>query len=121
MTRGDGQIVVTWVPPEDNGGAPITGYRVRYRSETADEDSGSGRSRRDVVDPNTLWNFRPWQETGASGNRDEIAAALDEEATYLVEVQARNAGGDRHQQVRSMVHPATHQPAPDVPAFSVPD
>ena len=91
LARGDRQLTVNWESPESDGGAPITGYRVRFRSETADEDSGSGRPRRDVVDPNTLWNFRPWQEPGASGNRDEIAAALDEEATYLVEVQARNA------------------------------
>ena len=91
LARGDQQVVVTWDPPENDGGAPITGYRVRYRSETADEDNGPGRSRRDVVDPNTLWNFRPWQEPAASGNRTEIASTFEEATAFLFEIQARNA------------------------------
>ena len=91
LARGDQQVVVTWDPPENDGGAPITGYRVRYRSETADEVNGPGRSRRDVVDPNTLWNFRPWQEPAASGNRAEIASTFEEATAFLFEIQARNA------------------------------
>jgi hypothetical protein len=31
LTAGDGEVTLTWQPPTDTGGAPITGYAIRYR------------------------------------------------------------------------------------------
>jgi len=36
-TRGDGQVVLTWVPPEDEGSEDITGY-VLYRGQAGHND-----------------------------------------------------------------------------------
>ena len=32
--RGDGSVTVTWKEPTDNGGSPVTGYRVQWRAES---------------------------------------------------------------------------------------
>ena len=42
----DGELVLTWAAPADDGGAPITGYRVEWRSSLEEYDS----SRRRVVE-----------------------------------------------------------------------
>ena len=37
--RGDRSVTVTWEEPTDNGGSPVTGYKVQWRTETDRYDS----------------------------------------------------------------------------------
>ena len=88
VTRGDGQLTVTWDPPEDNGGASIVGYRTRHQPVTS-------RARRDVTDPNLNWVLGNWQTT-SNGNTSTIVNSGA--GTYAIEVQARNHATDTNRE-----------------------
>ena len=84
LAHGDRQIAVTWDSPDDNGGAVITGYRIRHRSV-------ANRAQRAVTDPSINWSLGIWQ--AASGGTASTIENLDV-GTYAVEVQARNNNND---------------------------
>ena len=84
LAHGDRQIAVTWDSQDDNGGAVITGYRIRHRSV-------ANRAQRAVTDPSINWSLGIWQ--AASGGTASTIENLDV-GTYAVEVQARNNNND---------------------------
>ena len=72
-TAGDGEVVLEWTEPADDGGAPVTGYEYRHAA-------GS------LVPGDT-----PWQDAGT-----ELTATvteLENETRYAFEVRARNRTG----------------------------
>ncbi|MDQ6650472.1 MAG: fibronectin type III domain-containing protein, partial [Actinomycetota bacterium] len=69
---GDGNILVTWDPPRDDGGAPITGYTV--------QPSGQSRGQ-----------FAPVHLDGSA--RWTRISGLSNGTTYLMQVTATNALG----------------------------
>ena len=70
---GNQQLTVTWQPPADNGGSPITGYLVQWK-DTGEEFSDTER-RATVTNP-----------------RHQIPS-LDNGSTYTVQVRAVNLTG----------------------------
>ncbi len=68
LAHGDRQIAVTWDSPDDNGGAVITGYRIRHRSVVR-------RAQRAVTDPSINWSLGIWQV--ASGETASTIENLD--------------------------------------------
>ena len=70
---GNQQLTVTWQPPADDGGSPVTGYLVQWK-DTGEEFSDTER-RATVTDP-----------------RHQIPS-LDNGSTYTVQVRAVNLAG----------------------------
>lgn len=76
-TRGDAQVALTWVAPQDVGGSAITGYNVER-----------------ATNPGGPWTVNP------AGCADEIATTsctatgLDNGVKYYFKVQALNSAGD---------------------------
>ena len=69
VTPGPNEIVVTWQPPADTGGTPITGYTITWASSTG----ASGT-------------------IGTTGTTHPLRN-LDNGATYTIDVTATNAAG----------------------------
>ena len=74
VTEGRGELMVTWEAPEDDGGSPITGYAVQWKSGEEEFDS----SREAQVDSETL---------------TYTIADLSNEVEYTVQVLAVNDNG----------------------------
>ena len=74
VTEGRGELMVTWEAPEDDGGSPITGYAVQWKSGDEEFDS----SREAQVDSETL---------------TYTIADLSNEVEYTVQVLAVNDNG----------------------------
>ena len=72
-TAADGEVVLAWSAPADDGGTPVTGYEYRYAAG-------------DAVPEETLW-----QEAGAE--RTATVTGLENETRYAFEVRARNRVG----------------------------
>ncbi len=72
-TAGDGEVVLEWTEPADDGGSPVTGYEYRHAAGSfVPEDT-------------------PWQDAGT-----ELTATvteLENETRYAFEVRARNRTG----------------------------
>lgn len=76
LTPGNRQLRVNWNAPENDGGAPITGYRVQYS-----------------VDSSSTW--REWHVSAdAQPILQTTIAGLENSTTYAVQVRAQNAQGD---------------------------
>ena len=45
LTVGDGQLAAAWVAPASDGGSPVTGYRVQWRSGREDWDAEAREAR----------------------------------------------------------------------------
>ena len=73
-TGGDGEVVLEWTEPADDGGAPVTGYEYRFAAGTA-------------VPGDT-----PWQSAGL--NLEWTVTGLTNGQQYAVEVRARNRVGE---------------------------
>ena len=71
-TEGDKQVTLSWTPPSDDGGEPITGYEYRYREQS---DS--------YADPAV------WTATGGTG-RTATVHDLMNGTTYYFQVRAVN-------------------------------
>ncbi len=74
VTEGRGELMVTWEAPEDDGGSPISGYAVQWKS--GDEEFDSAREAQ--VDSETL---------------TYTIADLSNEVEYTVQVLAVNDNG----------------------------
>ena len=72
-TAGDGEVVLAWSAPDDDGGMPVTGYEYRHASGDAVPDG------------------TPWQ--GADADLTATVAGLENETRYAFEVRARNRVG----------------------------
>ena len=71
IPESDTSIRATWKEPDNDGGQPITGYKVQYQ----EEDAGDGE-----------WTELPNTKTGTSA----IITGLDMTSTYNVQVKAQN-------------------------------
>ena len=74
VTEGRGELMVTWEAPEDDGGSPITGYAVQWKSGDEEFDS----TREAQVDSETL---------------TYTIADLSNEVEYTVQILAVNDNG----------------------------
>ncbi len=74
---GDGRIDVCWTAPGYDGGRPVTGYVVQWKSET-DEDYAADRQ----------------TAVTAGGNLSATVSGLDNGVAYSVRVLARNGHDD---------------------------
>ena len=86
LTVGDTQLVAAWDAPADTGGAPITGYDVEYKTDTA-----MGQAASTANDPATGW-------TDANVSVDVPArtatiTGLTNGTAYDVRVRAVNSAG----------------------------
>ena len=72
-TAGDGEVVLEWTEPADDGGAPVTGYEYRYAAGTA-------------VPGDT-----PWQSAGL--DLEWTLTGLTNGQQYAFEVRALNSAG----------------------------
>ena len=72
-TAGDGEVVMAWSTPVDDGGTPVTGYEYRHAAG-------------DAVPVETTW-----QE--ADADRTATVTGLENETRYAFEVRARNRVG----------------------------
>ena len=94
LTVGDGQLVVSWRAPADNG-APIVGYDVRHRAV------GSG-----------VWAER----SGTSAATSLTITGLTNGTTYEVQVRAENSAGESGWSPSARGTPMAAATAPDAPA-----
>ncbi|MDE0231844.1 MAG: fibronectin type III domain-containing protein [bacterium] len=74
LVRGVESLTVTWSPPADDGGTPITGYAMRWRKESQP----------------TSW----LQRSVGSNERSTVLADLERGEEYRVEVWAVNDAGN---------------------------
>ena len=72
-TRGDGEVVLEWSAPADDGGSPVTGYEYRYAAGQAVPE--------DVT----------WRDAGTE--LTATVSGLENETRYTFEVRARNRVG----------------------------
>ena len=72
-TAGDGEVVLVWSAPADDGGAPVTGYEYRYAAG-------------DAVPGETAW-----QEP--DGDRTATVTELENGTRHAFEVRAQNRVG----------------------------
>ena len=72
-TRGDGEVVLEWTEPADDGGSPVTGYEYRYAAGQAVPE--------DVT----------WRDVGTE--LTATVSGLENETRYTFEVRARNRVG----------------------------
>lgn len=91
---GDGQVVLTWDAPTDDGGSPITDYAVEYS-----EDGGV-----------TWLTF----DDGVSPQTGATVTGLTNGVEYLFQVTARNEAGDSEPAVTSEpITPIAPEPEPE--------
>ena len=72
-TGGDGEVVLEWTEPADDGGSPVTGYGYRYAAGQAVPE--------DVT----------WRDAGTE--LTATVSGLENETRYTFEVRARNRVG----------------------------
>ena len=72
-TGGDGEVVLEWTAPADDGGSPVTGYEYRYAAGQAVPE--------DVT----------WRDAGTE--LTATVSGLENETRYTFEVRARNRVG----------------------------
>ena len=72
-TEGDGEVVLEWTAPADDGGSPVTGYEYRYVAGDGVPDG------------------TPWQDAGTE--LGATVTGLENETRYALEVRARNRAG----------------------------
>ncbi len=96
LKAGDEQLIVTWTAP-NNGGSPITGYELQYR--TGEEE---------------------WKEisSGIGTNTSHTITGLTKTAEYEVQVRAVNEiGAGDWSESAAETPPATVPDAPDAPTL----
>ena len=79
LTVGNESLAASWRPPADDGGSPITGYRVKHRL--------GGFS----ISSQSSWTTTDWLD---DDQRSHKISSLTNGKTYEVRVQARNALGE---------------------------
>ena len=82
-TPGDGEVLLEWTAPADDGGAPVTGYQYRYAAGAAVPEG------------------RRWRSAGKALER--TVTGLTNGRLYAFEVRARNrVGGGRVRTARAI-------------------
>ena len=82
VTSGDGQLIVTWTPPDETDGIDISAYDLRYIETAADE----------TVDSN--WTVVEDVWTKGNGDLRYTLTGLKGDSEYDIQVRAVNAGGE---------------------------
>lgn len=93
------QATVAWTAPTSNGGAPVSGYRLR------------------VSAPNSATVFTPWVATSATSR---ILTGLTNGANYRVQVAAVTAGGVSQSLTLAFRQATTTSPVRDLRAAATP-
>ena len=93
VTHGDGSLAVVWTAPTDDGGSPITGYKLEWKLSTASD-----------------WASR---SHGASVRTFPITE-LDNGSPYDVRVTASNSVGSGPASAQMSGTPSTTPGAPDI-------
>ncbi len=96
LKAGDEELIATWTAPEDNGGSPITGYELQYRT-------GSGE-----------WTG---MSSGIGTNTSHSITGLTNGAAYEVQVRAVNAIGAGDWSESAAETPVTVPDAPAAPTL----
>jgi len=90
-TDGDKQVTLSWLPPANNGGAPVSKYTV-YRSASSDKG--------------------PWTKVGDGNETFRTVTKLTNGTTYWFRVTASNTHGEGNNAIAGPITPAGAPSAP---------
>lgn len=78
VTRGDGSAIVTWDPPDDDGGAPITGYTITVQpgDRTITVDATTHTLTINDLDPDTDYTFSITAHNDAGSTNPDLVPQL---------------------------------------------
>ena len=97
-----GSVLLSWTPPDDNGGAAISGYKLQYASGVSPVDT----------------DYSEWESVGDADARRKTISSLTSGTVYHFRLLAHNVKGDGAAISTSAVVPSPPPPPPR-PVLSV--